>query len=110
MQKAYRIRKNGQFHYVFRKGKSMGTLLLSLVYVRAGKLQVGFAVNKKVGHAVVRNRVKRRLRECFRQQIPSLKNGFYVFVARPEAADATYWQLEQAMRSLLKRHGLYRNA
>lgn len=110
MQKAYRIRKNGQFHYVFRKGKSMGTYLLSLVYVRAGKLQVGFAVNKKVGHAVVRNRVKRRLRECFRQQIPSLKNGFYVFVARPEAADATYWQLEQAMRSLLKRHGLYRNA
>lgn len=110
MQKAYRIRKNGQFHYVFRKGKSMGTNLLSLVYVRAGKLQVGFAVNKKVGHAVVRNRVKRRLRECFRQQIPSLKNGFYVFVARPEAADATYWQLEQAMRSLLKRHGLYRNA
>ena len=97
MQKAYRIRKNGQFHYVFRKGKSMGTHLLSLVYVRAGKLQV-------------RNRVKRRLRECFRQQIPSLKNGFYVFVARPEAADATYWQLEQAMRSLLKRHGLYRDA
>mgnify|MGYP002583313937 CR=1 FL=1 len=84
--------------------------ILSLVYVRAGKLQVGFAVNKKVGHAVVRNRVKRRLRECFRQQIPSLKNGFYVFVARPEAADATYWQLEQAMRSLLKRHGLYRDA
>ena len=110
MQKAYRIRKNGQFHYVFRKGKSMGTHLLFLVYVRAGKLQVGFAVNKKVGHAVVRNRVKRRLRECFRQQIPSLKNGFYVFVARPEAADATYWQLEQAMRSLLKRHGLYRDA
>ncbi len=88
----------------------MGTHLLSLVYVRAGKLQVGFAVNKKVGHAVVRNRVKRRLRECFRQQIPSLKNGFYVFVARPEAADATYWQLEQTMRSLLKRHGLYRDA
>lgn len=88
----------------------MGTHLLSLVYVRAGKLQVGFAVNKKVGHAVVRNRVKRRLRECFRQQIPSLKNGFYVFVARPEAADATYRQLEQAMRSLLKRHGLYRDA
>ena len=102
MQKAYRIRKNGQFHYVFRKGKSMGTHLLSLVYVRAGKLQVG--------HAVVRNRVKRRLRECFRQQIPSLKNGFYVFVARPEAANATYRQLEQAMRSLLKRHGLYRDA
>ena len=88
----------------------MGTHLLSLVYVRAGKLQVGFAVNKKVGHAVVRNRVKRRLRECIRKQIPSLKNGVFVFVARPEAADATYWQLEQAMRSLLKRHGLYRNA
>lgn len=88
----------------------MGTRLLSLVYVRAGKLQVGFAVNKKVGHAVVRNRVKRRLRECFRRQIPALKNGFYVFVARPEAANATSEQLDQAMRNLLKRHGLYRDA
>ena len=108
MQKAYRIRKNRQFHYVYRKGKGVGAKEISLTYVRAGKLQVGFSVSKKVGNAVVRNRVKRRMRECFRLQMHTLKNGFYVFTARPEAANASYKQLEKTMNYLLRRQGLYR--
>jgi len=108
MQKAYRIRKNKQFHYVYRKGKGAGAKEMSLIYVRAAKLQVGFSVSKKVGNAVVRNRVKRRMRECFRLQMHTLKNGFYVFTARPEAANASYQQLEKTMHYLLRRQGLYR--
>lgn len=110
MQRQYRIRKNGQFQYVFRKGKGMGCREMSLTYVRAGRMQVGFSVSKKVGNAVIRNLVKRRMRECFRLQMPLLKNGFYVFAARPAAADATYRQLEKAMNGLLKRQGLYKEA
>ena len=108
MQREYRIRKNGQFHYVFHKGKGMGCREMSLTYVRAGRMQVGFSVSKKVGKAVVRNRVKRRMRECFRLQMHTLKNGFYVFAARPAAAEASYAQLEKAMNGLLRRHNLYR--
>ncbi|MCQ2453155.1 MAG: ribonuclease P protein component [Clostridia bacterium] len=108
MQKALRLRKNGQFQYVFRKGKGMGTRLVSLTYVRANRLQVGFSVSKKVGHAVVRNHVKRRLREIIRLQAPQLKNGYYIFVARPEAAEASYMQLEKAVNSLLRRQNLYK--
>ena len=109
MQKAYRIRKNKQFHYVYRKGKGAGAKEMSLIYVRAAKLQVGFSVSKKVGNAVVRNRVKRRMRECFRLQMHTLKNGFYVFTARPEAALASYEQLKKTMHYLLRRQGLYRD-
>ncbi len=108
MQKAHSIRKNGQFRYVYRKGKGAARPLMALAYVKSGRLQVGFSVSKKVGHAVTRNRVKRRMRECFRLLMPQLKNGLYVFTARLPAANATYQQLESDMRKLLTRQNLFR--
>ena len=107
MQKAYRIRKNGQFHYVFRKGKSMGTHLLSLVYVRAGKLQVGFAVNKKVGHAVVRNRARRVIRAAYAEVYPALRGGYdIVFVARYRTAGCKSGEIALIMRKHLAALGV----
>ena len=108
MQKTYRIRKNGQFRYVYRKGKTIAQPLMSLSYVKAGRLQAGFSVSKKVGSAVVRNRVKRRMRECFRLQLHDLRRGFYVFNAREAAAKADYAALKRDMDKLLKRQKLYR--
>lgn len=110
MQKQFRIRKNGQFQYVYRKGKGVSTRHILLSYVRAGKLQVGFSVSKKVGNAVTRNRVKRRLRECFRRMIPGLKKGFYIFSARQSAAEQSYWQLADDMEKLIGRMSLRREA
>jgi ribonuclease P protein component len=110
MQKSYRIRKNKQFQYIYRKGKSVACRELVLIYVKASKLQAGFSVSKKVGNAVVRNRVKRRIRECFRQQMHELKDGYYVFSARPAAAEADYQVLNHAILVLLKQQKLYKGA
>ena len=109
MQKQYRIRKNGQFQYVYRKGNAVGCRELTLLYIRAPKLQVGFSVSKKVGGAITRNRVKRRLRAAYRTQLENLKAGYYVFSVKPAAAEADYRTLLGSMKYLLRRQGLYKN-
>lgn len=75
MQQSYRLRKNKQYQYVYHRGRSCACREIVLLYARSSKLQVGFSVSRKVGNSVVRNRVKRRMREQFRALIPQLKPG-----------------------------------
>ena len=70
-------------------------------------MKVGFSVSKKVGNAVVRNKVKRRLRECFRPHLGDVKPGLYVVVARPSAAKATFQSLQKDVRYLLRKHDAF---
>jgi len=74
-----------------------------LLYVRNNQKRVGFSVSKKVGVAVVRNRTKRRLRECIRPLLPQMRSGLYVFVARPSAAESSFAELSAKVRQLLRK-------
>lgn len=108
MNRRFSLKKNRQFQYVYRRGKSFGCRELVLLYVRNRELQVGFSVSKKIGNAVVRNRTKRRMREAFAPLIPSLKPGYYVLIAREEAARAASSTLARSTRYVLKKQGLFR--
>ncbi len=66
--------------------------------------RVGFVVSKAVGNAVVRNRVKRRLRHLCRDQVSTLQPGSLTVVrATPGAATATFGELESALKRCLAR-------
>jgi ribonuclease P protein component len=67
-------------------------------YDRGGDVsRLGLAVGKAIGIAVVRNRVKRRIRELFRRRKTLLPRGYDLFVrALPACASASYKQLDEA--------------
>ena len=99
-----RLRRRKDFLACYQEGKAYAQAHL-LLYVRpqpSGR-RFGFVVGKKVGKAVVRNRVKRRLRAACRECLPHLREGFdAVFVARKNASGADYHQLLQEMQTLLQ--------
>ena len=109
MEKQYRLMKNGQFRYVYKKGKGGACREMSVGFVKGPKLLVGFSVSKKIGNAVTRNKVRRRLREAFRAELPLLRRGLYVVTAREAATEADFARLSQSLRYLLRKQGLYRD-
>ena len=69
--------------------------------------QLGTAVGKKLGHAVLRNQVKRRMREVFRKEQARLKGKHaIVWVARHRLAHAPYEVYEEVFRRLARKAGL----
>lgn len=107
VQREYRLRENRDFRRVFQRGKSAATARLVLYWLenREGHYRAGISVSKKVGNAVVRNRVKRRLRACFLTLKAELapKPIDLVVVCRPAAAEASFADLYGDLMKLLKR-------
>jgi ribonuclease P protein component len=94
VQRRNRLSRSRDFDTVYRKGRSASTRFLVLYWFpredeadEEGS-RLGLAVPRSVGGAVVRNRVKRRLRETWRELAERAQPGFdYVLVARPALAD-----------------------
>jgi ribonuclease P protein component len=104
MRRMQRLRQRRDFAAVQREGTAVHGDLLS-VRVLPTTLpysRFGFAVSRRVGTAVARNRVKRRLRAAVMELRPP--GGFDVIVtARAPAATATYHELKAALARLLRR-------
>lgn len=105
-----RLRSRAEFDAVYKNGRSWAHPLAVLHIIEApAGCQIGISVSKKVGNAVLRNRVRRRMREIIRQQLPQWKPGFHaVFVLRSGAAAAEFADLTQAVLELARRSRLTR--
>lgn len=105
-----RLKKNKDFQLIYQQKKSfIGKYLV--LYIRKNNLddvRIGFTVSKKIGKAVVRNKVKRRLKEICRVNVSRFAPGYdLIFVARGKIKGISYQLVEQEIEKLCLKAGVF---
>ena len=101
-----------KLNHIFRRlyhtsGYANGLLVLYARENHSRENRVGVTVGKKLGHAVVRNRARRRLREVYRLNEAKFRPGWdIVVVARSKAVNAPFGQLTKSYLSLARKAGI----
>ena len=108
MRTKYRLRANADIEHLRREGRSLAHPLLVLLMLPNNRelARFGFAVGRRIGKAVRRNRIKRRMREAVRQRLArqEVAPGWDILlIARRPIADASYQQVDEAIGLLLRR-------
>lgn len=104
------LKKNRHFQTVYRTGKSHANRYLALYVMNkpAGPRRIGFAVGKRLGGAVVRNRIKRLLRESFRLNQHSLKQEVDLIVIGRQPIVGKNWEtVNKAMLDLFAKANVF---
>lgn len=105
------MNRNSRFRRLYRVGTSYAERCLVL-YAKPNRFAtncLGITVTKKVGKAVVRNRVRRLIKENYRLAESRIQHGYdLIFVARVRASEASFWEIQRDMLCLLERAHLLR--
>ena len=102
-----RLRKKKDFEKVLKEGKSFKEdfLILKIKKNKLEELRFGFIVSQKVSKkAVVRNKIKRRLREVIKEEIKRIKKGFdIILITLPETEIKDFQKIKTTIEKLFKK-------
>ncbi|UHA75367.1 ribonuclease P protein component [Paenibacillus sp. 481] len=112
MQKKYRLRDRADFSRVYRHGRSFANHQL-VVYVfhrpQVERFRVGVSASKKIGNAVVRNRVRRLIKEIVRHQGEKVVDHVdIIFIVRKGAVGLSYDQLAKSVHHVMRKGSLFK--
>lgn len=105
VEKTYRIKKNADFQKIYKKGHSVANRQF-VVYTYNNKevdhFRLGISVSKKLGNAVLRNKIKRAIRENFKVHKSHILAKDIIVIARQPAKDMTTLQIQSSLEHVLK--------
>jgi ribonuclease P protein component len=110
VKRRFRVREDRRFREIRQRGRAYTVDLLVLCALPndLSFSRFGFAVNSRIGNAVVRNRIKRRLREAVRIEVERIRPGWdIILIARRPIRSADYHQMEAACARLFRRAHLF---
>jgi ribonuclease P protein component len=109
VKRKFRLTRSTEFKRVRRVGKSYAHPLVVLVAAPNdnGELHIGVTASRAVGGAVLRNRIRRRMKACIDEYLPAIRTGWdLIVIARQPAALAAYLDLRSGIARLLKQADL----
>lgn len=105
MKKINRLKSNDDFQKVFKHGKSFANRQLVLYYLpKQDQLhfKIGLSVSKKIGNAVVRNKIKRYLRQAIHEMEEEIKQEYdLVIIARQPVKEMNFHQIKKSLTHVL---------
>ncbi|BAM48542.1 MAG: ribonuclease P protein component [Amphibacillus sp.] len=105
MRKINRLKSNDEFQNVFKNGKSFANRQLVVYYLPKKdqiNFRVGLSVSKKIGNAVVRNQVKRYLRQAILEMEDDIKRDVdIVIIARQPVKSMDFHQIKKSLTHVL---------
>jgi ribonuclease P protein component len=111
MEKKNRLRKNMEFKKVYKARKNFWNRNLILYIRRNGtkETRIGVSITRKVGNAVVRNKLKRRIKELNSKYSEDIKTGYdIVIIPKKNAVDLSFKDLESALKHIYKLSGVWK--
>ena len=114
MKKTIKLKKNYEFNNTFKRGKYFSGKLIECFYIKNNKNinYFGIAISSKICNAVKRNRIKRVIREVYRNLENNIKTGnTFVFLWKKKVnpEECNYNNVLEDMNKLLKKIGIYIN-
>ena len=109
LKKENRLKRNKHFNYIYKHGVCVKTEFINLVYIKTKvkPFQVGFSVNNKIGKAVVRNKVKRRMKEIVSSITLDIDRRFnYIFIAKEGIENLSFDDLKENIILVIKKANL----